>query len=452
MKTREDVSHHVAEKVPVTFQDIAACFSEEEWKLLHDWQKELYENVMKEINQALMSLGPLIATSVFSLRAREKQDLYPVINQDSERRHATALPGRDTYGGDPILDYDNVLRIEQELVSNLKEHHNADVGESIHSPSSGVEPIFPIVSFNIKEEDDSTFTAKHNCETRGSINNSEGYQDIKGKCKAVCSVSSAEGTKCRTSFGQSRVNMCQRTQKEAEPEGQLSSDDLGRIPIQRESVCRMEPHLTLHLDSHDSEMSFTYNEFLSNIRTESVGICPQETPQNQRQDTSGPCEQNICQPEGLVKYQRSRTREKRYTCNECAKTFNQMRNLLRHQKIHIGERPHKCSICENSFSQKVHFIRHLRIHSGERPYQCTECSKGFSRKESLLAHQRTHTGERPYQCSECGKSYRVKQSFIFHQRKHTGEKPFWCTLCDKRFSRKPNLLGHQRTHMRENTW
>ncbi|KAJ1153659.1 hypothetical protein NDU88_006418 [Pleurodeles waltl] len=76
---------------PVTFRDVAAYFSEEEWKLLRNWQKELYKNVMKEIQQAFISLGPRIAASVFSLRAKEKEDIFQV---DSEKRHgADPSPG-----------------------------------------------------------------------------------------------------------------------------------------------------------------------------------------------------------------------------------------------------------------------------------------------------------------------------------------------------------------------
>ncbi|XP_069463554.1 uncharacterized protein [Ambystoma mexicanum] len=64
----------------------AACFSEEDWMPLHKWQKELYENVMKEIHTALISLGPLIATTLFTLRAKDMQEMYPVENQKAKRR------------------------------------------------------------------------------------------------------------------------------------------------------------------------------------------------------------------------------------------------------------------------------------------------------------------------------------------------------------------------------
>ncbi|XP_030044424.1 uncharacterized protein LOC115458751, partial [Microcaecilia unicolor] len=63
-----------ARQEPVTFDDIAVYFSEEEWSILEDWQKEVYKNVMRENYDMLVSLGfPVPSSEVFlSLVERQK--------------------------------------------------------------------------------------------------------------------------------------------------------------------------------------------------------------------------------------------------------------------------------------------------------------------------------------------------------------------------------------------
>ncbi|KAJ1190641.1 hypothetical protein NDU88_007379 [Pleurodeles waltl] len=136
------MSAKVSDKAPVTFYDVAAGFSEGEWKLLHEWQKELYKNVMNDIQQALIYLGPLIASSVFSLR--ENKDVCFMQHEESERRQNIS----QSPAGFPSPNTQSLFRMEEEGHGDSMDHLGVEAEESSTGPNS-------VVSFRIKEEEDS---------------------------------------------------------------------------------------------------------------------------------------------------------------------------------------------------------------------------------------------------------------------------------------------------------
>ncbi|XP_069058934.1 zinc finger protein 282-like isoform X4 [Pleurodeles waltl] len=153
------MSRRGAEKMLLTFQDVVACFSQKEWELLHKWQNDLYENVMKEINQVLMALGPVIASSVFSLRGKQMEDLCSVDDEDSDRRHSdNHSQGKPSAASRPTESFtaDNETASQLDMV--------------VVQVNMGMADTTSLSSSNIKEEEEPCLVDQVNSEIEGRIN------------------------------------------------------------------------------------------------------------------------------------------------------------------------------------------------------------------------------------------------------------------------------------------
>ncbi|XP_069468158.1 zinc finger protein 25-like isoform X2 [Ambystoma mexicanum] len=422
----------------VTFQD--ALFCDEEWKLLQDWQKELYKSVMKEIHQALISLGPLIASTVSSLRAKEKNELCPMDVENSGSRHRL-----NPSPGDLMATPDVLVRIKSEEPQKPKNRPHSEEekrndclrtgdlrkepdilfkmnrkkpSHPTHPPDSGrrgrsecLSTGFPVLNteISLRKEEPVSVSIDH-CGTEPvacSTNPNSDYEIVSIHIKDENEVyfmdeqDSRRIKRTRTDSGTTRANGekqvddCAQLSERTSPcasSGKTSATSLQSSTKEPNSRRHMLPeggssfssplYFNLHHGSPEIGVSDTYNEsgfhaILSN------------TQQSDRPCTSAESDQ-ICSPEG-----------------ECSRG---LRSILK-------ARPHACTECGKSFVQKSHLTTHLRKHTGEKPYICTFCRKSFHRKDSLNKHVRLHTGERPYKCMRCGKTFIQKCHLTEHQKK-----------------------------------
>ncbi|XP_030053480.1 zinc finger protein 773 isoform X2 [Microcaecilia unicolor] len=459
-------------KTSVTFKDVAAYFSEEEWAALEEWQKELYRSVMKEIHAALLSLGYRIVNpdAVFWVKnklepnAKWSQDLGEIQSINvSYSNSATPCP-------------DILMRIKTDVESPLSDPGNPGKEDVAgENPSASHTATDPAISVRIKEEEgscaqDPLYSIGTDCiyspstVTGGSV--FQPHQFLQSK----------EEENSGTDPGAlgNGSEYCSTTE-----DGHTE----GRPNRRRSEDCRRKPKAVFRkkdtrdrqrLDMGDAFITQctkerTQQDCLGHRWAESQGVCTEErsctsierekklaenlTVLTHRRIHSGRKEQLV------TEYKESSLKQENYRAdmallpklpllnsNLSGKYFPRAYNTKVHWTFHSRGVSNQCPACEKCFSRKSNLLMHLRTHTGEKPYQCAQCGKYFSQKSGLNRHRRIHTGERPYACTDCTRSFHQNTDLQSHRRTHTGERPYTCAECGKRFPRKDSLVRHRRIH------
>ncbi|XP_069473205.1 zinc finger protein 570-like isoform X1 [Ambystoma mexicanum] len=492
----------------LTFLDAPACFSEKEWMLLKEWQKELYRNVMNEIHQALLSLGPLIVTTVFSLRTKEKQDLCPSDSREKaanihgdgisvqeallgiNRKERLNLKGPLKTEGRECLSTDSIFidnvgkeaetrNVDPEsgygMISCCFKEDEASCcsddldSESERSPRMPTE--YETISFTIKEDEATYCSGNQDSEGQQSLPLSTGF--CIQACEATYSTDAQDARRKRRSSTPTKnpvittnATLCMEDKADAywmehhqseigDSTRSLAED--GAVALQLNSTrCTYcdrsfteHSRLLAHMTIHTKDKGLICSMCGTSCADRPSLIIHKHAHMSKESYGCTESGKTFTNSSNLHPHRKTHMREQPYQHMECEKTLTWRSFLHRHQKSPAGERPHQCPECGKSFTQRSNLYSHQKIHTGVRPYQCSECEKSFSQSANLAKHQRIHTGEKPYQCPVCKKSFSDPSSRSRHQRTHTGEKPYGCTVCGKHFTQRSNLRQHHRSHIRE---
>ncbi|XP_063159349.1 zinc finger protein 282-like [Candoia aspera] len=384
-------------KMPVTFVDIAVYFSAEEWKNLAEWQKDLYNNLVKENYESLLTLGADVSVS--------KPEMHP----------------RAERGG---------------AESCIPEQQSAKERVMIAEPCSGPLVSTPDILTRIKQE--------------GSFAGGGQFSEDRGLVADPCAGAQAlMSAHDFLSWIKQEEEPCVREQWDSErgtlPVPSGPAGDGMAVKAEQPRLCPEEP--VRPRETLFQEESPAAAAVAAPLAVEGYGAQHGPAPQplgakcraGKSPEPEGELQSLLAPPQGPA--------DRPHGCSECGKVFGVKKSLKVHQRSHHGQaRPYECAECRKSFNCHSGLVRHQMTHRGERPYKCGECGKCYSRKEHLQNHQRLHTGERPFQCPVCGKRFIRKQNLLKHQRIHTGERPYQCAECGRSFRYKESLRDHLRTH------
>ncbi|XP_069093402.1 zinc finger protein 485-like isoform X2 [Pleurodeles waltl] len=455
------------EKPPITFCDVAAYFNEEEWKLLYEWQKDLYRNVMKEIQQALISLGPVIASSVFSLRTKGKEHLSAVDQQDYERG----------YENDPTLAFSSwnseILKTQQQSERSLLSDHVLKGHKGCIDPNSGHKASTPSVPFGLPENEEAYAVAHTSSGRRDHLSRSTGISSYSAKLETkFLDHDGGDGEDCNTEemippVIQFRIKEESDTvfmdhQDSEEGENTTFSRGLNTTVNATEqpqanswerastsSDCGKNVSNNLDVKHHPVKPVETLNVYTDYGSNQGVNtIKHKRFDKDQRPYALNECGNSFSESTTST-YQLKDSLSKMYICSHCGNCFNKSSKEAAYCRNNKQAHQTVCNECQKSFDLPTNLSKDEAKDKVEKPYTCMLCGKNFRKSQSLLIHQRVHTGEKPYTCNHCGKNFRQVQHLVKHRRMHTGEKPYACNLCERRFINSSNLKRHRQIHTRE---
>ncbi|XP_062978019.1 zinc finger protein 282-like [Elgaria multicarinata webbii] len=456
-------------KMPVTFVDIAVYFSAEEWKNLAEWQKGLYNNLVKENYESLLSLGAEVNVSKAEPHPRIERGAETCIpeQQNAKEREIATDPCTE-----PLMSTPDILtRIKQEEPFAGGGQFPQERGIPA-DPCAGAEALMSAHDFLswIKQEEEPCVREHWEPAERDILTGP-------GTAGDGMAVKTEEQRPCPCPEGAARpreavfqgagpgaavgpyVGQCGPVPQPLSPARSRPDKAVSKLPytlpwiesqeelsavgqevsmkIELPLASRRDVETTIKTEQQDLNEGHTE---LGQILRPAMRECTDQSRAHvlQGNPPEAPLQPGLSESVGLKstlgcdgKSHRARmpqngteghtipalepqltSQETRFHCEDVTPVASQ------------EQLSHRCSDCGEAFQQGQDLATHRSTHSRVKEHQCAHCGQCFFHRSRLNYHSRTHTGERPYSCSQCGKSFSRKEHLRNHQRTHAGDGAF----------------------------